>query len=192
MCIIQNKWGCFTVYFAEDDKLVTKTLDIVTRRVVKYMIVNTITLSTAESCTGGMLSQMITSISGSSNIFIGGLCTYTEDMKMKLLGVKKETLDKYTVYSEQVASEMSKGVMSLTGSKASIGVTGLAGPNGGTKDKPVGTVYVSVRYGGDEVVRNLKLFEEYERIDRKFIRIKTTEMALEMLMELCKKKKVED
>lgn len=184
MCIIQNNRGGSPVYFAEDDKLVTKTLDIVTARVVEYMIAKSITLSTAESCTGGMVSQTVTSVSGASAVFKGGVCSYTEEMKMKLLGVSRQTLERYTVYSAQVASEMSLGVMKLTGSDAAIGVTGIAGPSGGSKEKPVGTVYVSARYKEAEKVCDLMLYKEYEDMDRNFIRKITTQKALEMLWEL--------
>lgn len=192
MCIIQNNRGVSPVNFAEDDKPVTKTLDIVTARVVEYMIAKSITLSTAESCTGGMVSEMVTSVAGASGIFKGGVCSYTEEMKMKLLGVSPETLKLYTVYSAQVASEMSLGVMKLTDSDAAIGVTGIAGPGGGSDEKPVGTVYVSVRYKDLEVVCDLMLYKEYEDMDRNFIRKITTQKALEMLWELLHDRKAED
>ena len=87
--------------FAEGDKVVTDSIDIVTKSVVKYMIKSGRKLCTAESCTGGMISQTITSVSGASEMFLGGACTYTEEIKMKLLNVKKETLEqikrKYSV-----------------------------------------------------------------------------------------------
>ncbi len=192
MCKIPNKRVSESVEFAEDNKLVTKRLDIVTERVVKYMIAEGMTLSTAESCTGGLLSQLITSVPGASEIFTAGLTTYTEEMKMKILGVKKSTLDKWSVYSAQTASEMSLGAARLTGSQAAIGVTGIAGPSGGSEEKPVGTVYVSVRLGGRELVRDLALYKEYEDMDRKFIRQATALKALEMLEELVNPKKDED
>lgn len=172
------------MYFAIDNKMVTTSIDRVTKSVVSYLMTKGVTLSTAESCTGGMVSQMITSVSGSSQIFLGGVCSYTEEMKMNVLGVKKETLDEYTVYSPQVASEMCLGIMNLTGSCASIGITGLAGPDGGTNEKPVGTVYVSVRFRERELVRDLMLYKEYEKLDRRKIRMLTTVKALEMLKNL--------
>ncbi len=184
MCNILNKLGSSSVNFAEDNKSVTETLDIVTERVVKYMIARKISLSTAESCTGGLISQTVTSVSGASEIFIGGACTYSEELKVKLLGVKRETLERFSVYSQQTASEMSEGIMRLTGSQTAIAVTGIAGPGGGTADKPVGTVYVSVRFGNKERVKNLALYNEYENMDRKFIRLITAQKALEMLEEL--------
>ena len=166
--------------FAEGDKVVTDSIDIVTKSVVKYMIKSGRKLCTAESCTGGMISQTITSVSGASEMFLGGACTYTEEIKMKLLNVKKETLEQYTVYSEQTASEMSKGALELFGADCAVAVTGIAGPGGGSQEKPVGTVYVSVR--------RLELYKEYENLDRRKIRMLTTETALRMVLELYEQK----
>ena len=171
--------------FADDDKMVTECIDRVVKRVVEYLKTKEITLSTAESCTGGMLSMMITSVPGASKIYSGGVCSYTEQMKMKALDVKESTLKEHTVYSLQVASEMSMGVMNLTGSVASVGITGIAGPDGGTDDKPVGTVYVSVRYKEHECAKDLMLYNEYNNLDRTKIRAISTIKALEMLQELC-------
>ena len=136
--------------------------------------------------------MMITSVAGASKVFLGGVCSYTEQMKMNVLGVSESTLENYTVYSPQVASQMSLGVMRLTGSDASVGITGLAGPDGGTDDKPIGTVYVSVRYKNLETVKDLRLYDDYEKLDRTKIRTLTTIKALEMLRELCENMKVED
>ncbi len=177
--------------FAEDDKLVTKSIDTVTKSVVKYMIKNGLRLCTAESCTGGMISQTVTSVAGASEMFLGGVCTYTEQIKMKLLGVKKETLERFTVYSEQTASEMSLGALEMFGADAAVAVTGLAGPGGGTDEKPVGTVYVSVRNREREIVKRLNFYEEYENLDRRKIRMLTTKAALGMVMELYENKKAE-
>ena len=170
--------------FAEDDKVVTDSIDIVTKSVVKYMIKSGLKLCTAESCTGGMISQTVTSVSGASEMFLGGACTYAEKIKMKLLGVKKQTLEQYTVYSEQTASEMSKGALELFGADCAAAVTGIAGPGGGTDEKPVGTVYVSVRDRQRELVRRFSFYEEYEKLDRRKIRMLTTEAALKMVLEL--------
>ena len=164
--------------FAEGDKVVTDSIDIVTKSVVKYMIKSGRKLCTAESCTGGMISQTITSVA----------CTYTEEIKMKLLNVKKETLEQYTVYSEQTASEMSKGALELFGADCAVAVTGIAGPSGGSQEKPVGTVYVSVRSRQKEIVRRLELYKEYENLDRRKIRMLTTETALRMVLELYEQK----
>ena len=171
--------------FAEDYKVVTESIDIVTKGVVKYMLMKSVTMSTAESCTGGMMAECITAVSGASGMFKGGICTYTEDIKMKVLGVKKETLDRYTVYSSEVASEMSLGAQKLFGTDCAVGITGLAGPAGGTEEKPVGTVYVSARLGDKEVSRVLKLYKEYEKLDREIVRKAAVLNAMQMVCELC-------
>ena len=102
------------------------------------------TLSIAESCTGGALSSRFTINSGASKYFVGSVVSYSNEVKHNVLGVKNETLIKYGAVSEQVAREMSEGVRRLCGSEYSISTTGIAGPDGGTEDKPVGTVWISV------------------------------------------------
>lgn len=184
LCDTLENGGRFLMDFAGSDKVVTETIDIVTKNVVKYMIINGKTVSTAESCTGGMIAECITRVPGASGCFPGGVCSYSEKVKQKVLGVKGETLAEYTVYSPQVASEMSAGAMELFETDYAIGVTGLAGPDGGTEDKPVGTVYVSVRSREREIVRDLKLYEECEELTRELIRQMTTLKAMEMLGEL--------
>lgn len=172
----------------KNDKSVTKTIDTVAECVVKYMIQLGKTLCTAESCTGGMLSQMVTSVPGASNIFLGGVCTYTEEIKQRILGVKKETLTEYTVYSKQVASEMSKGAKKVFGADVAVGITGIAGP-GSIDGKPAGTVYISVRDDDDEIVRELKVHELVHDPDRAAVREVSARAALEMVMELCTRSK---
>lgn len=184
MCNMKNSVVGDSSKFAKDNKAVTKRLDIVTARVVKYMIASGITLSVAESCTGGLISEKVTSVAGASAVYRGGVCSYTEEIKEKVLGVKRETLDRYSVYSAEVAGEMSAGVMRLMQTDAAIGVTGLAGPGGGSEEKPVGTVYVSVRYKERELVRDLALYKEYEELDREFIRMAAAASAFEMLEQL--------
>lgn len=164
--------------------MVTESIDIVTKSVVKYMLKNGLTMCTAESCTGGMLAQTITSVAGASGMFPGGICSYSERIKKDVLGVSEKTLEEYSVYSMQTASEMSAGALKLFGTDAAVGITGIAGPDGGTEDKPVGTVYVSVRYHKKEIVRELRLYEEYENLTREKIRLLTTLKALEMTAEL--------
>ena len=166
------------------DKLVTKTIDTPWEDVVKYLIDKGITISTAESCTGGMISQMITSVAGASEIFPGGICTYSEQVKQETLGVKKQTLERYTVYSPQVASEMSLGAQRLFKTQAAVGVTGVAGP-GSAGDKPAGTVYVSVRLADKEEVRDLKVYELVKDPDRETVRRISSQLALKMVFELC-------
>ena len=100
--------------------------------------------ATAESCTGGLVSAAITSVSGSSEVFEMGVCSYANRIKEKALSVSSEALEKYGAVSEQVAKEMAQGVMIHSGSDFGVSTTGVAGPTGGTAEKPVGTVWIGV------------------------------------------------
>ncbi len=123
--------------------MVTK-LDKITENVVQLLEGIDCTVSTAESCTGGLLSGMITSVSGASSVFGYGACTYANEAKMKLLCVKEETLEKYGAVSIETAKEMAEGIRALSGSDYGVSTTGIAGPTGGTEDKPVGTVCIGI------------------------------------------------
>lgn len=112
--------------------------------VAEILIEKGATLSIAESCTGGALSSRFTMNSGASKYFVGSVVSYSNEIKHHVLGVKNETLIKYGAVSEEVAREMSEGVRRLCGSDYSISTTGIAGPDGGTDEKPVGTVWISV------------------------------------------------
>ncbi len=123
--------------------MVTK-LDKITENVVQLLESITCTVSTAESCTGGLLSGMITSVSGASGVFGYGVCTYANEAKMKLLGVRAETLEKHGAVSIETAEEMAAGARALSGADYGVSTTGIAGPAGGTADKPVGTVCIGI------------------------------------------------
>lgn len=101
-------------------------------------------IATAESCTGGMISTAITSVSGASGVFDCGVCSYANFIKSKVVGVKEETLAAYGAVSEKTAMEMARGVRILSGADIGISTTGIAGPLGGTPYKPVGLVYIGV------------------------------------------------
>lgn len=111
--------------------------------VVKLLLRHELTISTAESCTGGLLSGRIVNVPGASDVFMEGFITYSNNAKIKYLNVNPETLSTYGAVSEQTAKEMAVGCAKLSGSDVSIAVTGIAGPGGGTADKPVGLVYLS-------------------------------------------------
>lgn len=106
----------------------------------KLLVDQKLTLSVAESCTGGGLSSILTSISGSSSYFDRGYITYSNQAKIEMLQVKPDTLKQYGAVSEQTAKEMARGAIQSSGSSLSVAVTGIAGPTGGTEDKPVGMV----------------------------------------------------
>ena len=134
------------VYAAEDGVDLEKS-------VIDLLDSNKMTLSTVESCTGGLIASSIVSVSGASEVFKCGLVTYSNKSKRKLAGVKKGTLDKYGAVSSQVATEMAKGGASATKSDVCIAVTGIAGPDGGTEEKPVGLVYIACCVDGNVKVK---------------------------------------
>jgi PncC family amidohydrolase len=102
-----------------------------------------LTLATAESCTGGLVSFRITSVPGSSDYFLGGIVAYSNDLKQSLLGVAEETLERFGAVSEQCALEMAAGARHATGARCAIATTGIAGPGGATARKPVGLIYIA-------------------------------------------------
>ena len=107
-------------------------------------------ISTAESCTGGWISQIITDVPGSSAWFDRGFVTYSNAAKMQMLGVKPETLDTFGAVSAQTATEMANGALQNSDADCAIAVTGIAGPTGGTIKKPVGTVFIAWAYKNQE------------------------------------------
>lgn len=112
--------------------------------VVEKLKQKSLHLATAESCTGGLISKKITEISGSSDVFDCGVCSYANFIKHKILGVKEETLEKYGAVSAECAVEMAKGVVELSNADIGVSATGIAGPGGGTPKKPVGLVYIGI------------------------------------------------
>jgi nicotinamide-nucleotide amidase len=123
-----------------------------------------LTISTAESCTGGELAKMITSVSGSSKYFLGGMVAYATEKKIKILNVSKETVDHFTVVSEEVAQEMAKGCQELFETHISLSTTGVAGPGKGEDGKDIGTVYYTIRIHEKTVTSKLYM-PHLERVD---------------------------
>lgn len=122
--------------------------------VVRGLCERGLTIATAESCTGGLLGKRITDISGSSSCYLGGAITYSNEMKMKMLGVGEQTLRDFGAVSAETAIEMARGVRELTGADIGISTTGVAGPDGGSEEKPVGTVYIGLSAEGlDKVIK---------------------------------------
>lgn len=127
------------------------------RAVVNALIESKLTISTAESCTGGLIAKKITDVSGASAVYMGSCVTYANEAKVKLVGVKEETLKAYGAVSEQTAAEMAKGVREALGTDIGISTTGIAGPGGGTPEKPVGTIFVGISSRLGESVTRLRL-----------------------------------
>jgi len=137
------------------------------------------TISVAESCTGGLVQKMITDLTGSSEIFSGGVVAYSNALKTTLLRVRAETLERYGAVSQECAREMAQGIKDLTDSSVAISVTGVAGPDGGTELKPVGTVCFGFSFL-NEVTGLTQRFSG----DRAGIRHKAAEFAILHLMKL--------
>ena len=146
-------------------------------KIVKLLTKKKLTVSFAESCTGGLLASSITSISGSSKVFNMGLVTYSNNAKVKLLQVPKKTITKYGAVSYETCLSMVKNLSKISKSNISISITGVAGPNGGTKEKPVGLVYIGLKKGSKIIIRK-NLFKNKKRI---FIQKKTVNETLKII-----------
>lgn len=145
-------------------------------KLVKMLKKRGLTMSTAESCTGGMIAAKLVNVSGVSEVFRSGAVTYANEAKMQLLGVKKKTLRKYGAVSAQTAEEMAIGAVMNLDTDVAVAVTGIAGPDGGTKEKPVGLVYI-----GCYVCGQVNVYECHFTGTREKIRESTTIMALNLI-----------
>ena len=152
--------------------------------VVRTLKEQGLTLSTAESCTGGMIAQRVTSVSGSSEVFGYGFVTYWEQAKTRLVGVEPEVIAKYNVVSAPVAARMALGAAAASGSDIAVSVTGVAGPTGGDEVRPVGTVYLGAARGDTVYVQ--KLF--VSRPDRALVRARAAQAALALTLRLAQGK----
>jgi len=158
--------------FAEDDRPVEElVLDLARER--------GLSLAAAESCTGGLVAAQLTSVPGSSDVFRGGVVSYDNAVKREQLGVSAETLAAHGAVSEETAAEMASGVCDALGADVAVSVTGIAGPGGGTPEKPVGLVYLHASGPGAELARELNLPG-----DREAVRRRATAAALHLLREL--------
>jgi PncC family amidohydrolase len=142
----------------------------------KLFCVSGMTLSLAESCTGGMIAARVTDLAGCSAWFRGGVIAYHNDVKQEVLGVSFSLLEQHGAVSEQVALSMAEGVRRLIGSDLGLAVTGVAGPDGGTPEKPVGTVYIALADGRGCAIVRCQFYG-----DRASVRLQTVEHALFLL-----------
>ena len=132
-------------------------------KLVKKLIQKKLKISFAESCTGGMLSSTITSVSGSSKVFNLGLVTYSNKVKIDILKVPKQIITKHGAVSKECCLSMVKNLSFISKANISVSITGIAGPNGGTKFKPVGLVYIGIKKGNKIIVQQ-NLFRNKNRI----------------------------
>ena len=146
-------------------------------RAVQALTARGCEITTAESCTGGMLASMLVNAAGASEIFMDGYITYSNEAKSRLLGVDAQALERYGAVSETVARQMAEGAAAAAGATAALSVTGIAGPGGGTKEKPVGLVYIGCYLDGTTTAeRNLFHGSRLE------IREASARRALELLL----------
>ena len=152
------------------------------KKIISLLKRKKMNLAITESCTGGMLSSSITSVSGSSKIFTMGLVTYSNQAKRSILKVRQQIIRKYGAVSVQCCLAMVNNLSKISKSKVCVSITGIAGPTGGSKQKPVGLVYIGIRIG-KKVVVNKCNFKNNGRI---FIQKQTVKKSLNLLLKLIK------
>ena len=141
-------------------------------KIVQKLTKKKLKISFAESCTGGLLSSSITSISGSSKVFNLGLITYSNKVKINILKVPKKIINKYGAVSKECCLSMVRNLSRISKANISVSITGIAGPNGGTKLKPVGLVYIGVKKG-NKIITKKNLFKNKNRISIQKITVST-------------------
>ena len=146
----------------------------------KKLIKTKTTISIAESCTGGLLSSKLTSISGSSKYFKMGLITYSNNAKINILNVNKKVIDRYGAVSQECCRSMVENLSKLSKSKINVSITGVAGPKGGTINKPVGLVFIGIKKGNKIfIIKNL-----FGKKKRSIIQNNTVEKCINLLMKI--------
>tara|TARA_A100001388_G_scaffold274301_1_gene257703 strand:+ start:1107 stop:1583 length:477 start_codon:yes stop_codon:yes gene_type:complete len=150
------------------------------KKIVSLLKRKKIKIAFAESCTGGMLSSTITSVSGSSKVFTMGLITYSNQAKTDVLKVPQKIIKKYGAVSVQCCLAMVNNLSKISKSKVSVSITGIAGPNGGSKQKPVGLVYIGIRFGKKVVVNKYN----FKNKGRSYIQRQTVKKSLNLLLRL--------
>jgi PncC family amidohydrolase len=144
----------------------------------KILVEKRMTIAVAESCTGGMIGSAITAVPGASHYFLGGVIAYNNRIKKCILKVSREVINNYGVVCGQTVAAMARGVRQLMKSDCAIAVSGVAGPGGGTKKKPVGLVYIGI-----EMENSIKIFRRRYKGTRTDVRKRTVEEALRLLIQ---------
>ena len=152
------------------------------QKVVKLLFKKKLKISFAESCTGGLLSSSITSINGSSKIFTLGLITYSNQSKINILKVPKKIIMKYGAVSYETCLSMVKNLNKIAKTDFSLSITGVAGPHGGTKEKPIGLVYIGIKKGNKTLVKKF----QFKNKKRSSIQKATVNKALNLILSLIK------
>ena len=155
-------------------------MNAISKNIVKKLIKKRIKISIAESCTGGLLSSSITSVSNSSKIFTLGLVAYSNQSKIKVLKVSNKIIKKYGAVSKQACLAMVKNIAKIGKTNISISVTGIAGPGGGTREKPVGLVYVGIKKGNKINIKKYLLRNK----GRLYIQKKTVNKCLKLILRV--------
>ena len=157
-------------------------MKLLAKKIVKILIKKKLKISFAESCTGGLLSSAITSVNGSSKVFTLGLLTYSNQSKTQILKVSKNIIRKYGSVSEQVCLAMVKNLSKISKTNMSVSITGIAGPSGGTKIKPVGLVYVGIKKNDRAEVKKYL----FKNIGRSYIQKATVNKSLRLILSFLK------
>ena len=152
------------------------------KKIVRILIKKKLKISFAESCTGGLLSNTITTISGSSKIFTLGLVTYSNQAKISILNVPKNIINRHGAVSFETCLAMVKNLSKISKTNICVSVTGIAGPKGGTKEKPVGLVYIGIKKGSKILVKK-HLFKNKKRL---LIQKATVVQALKLILSITK------
>lgn len=158
----------------------TKLFSKTEYKIAKILIRKGLVVSTAESCTGGLISSRLTDVSGSSAYIKENYVTYANETKMKILGVKEETLKNFGAVSKECAEEMAQGLFERTNCDVALCITGIAGPTGGSEQKPVGTVFISIKNKDLMLVRQINIKTPFRR---KLMKYAFSQKALEFLLE---------
>ena len=157
-------------------------MKILAKKIIRLLIKKKLKISFAESCTGGLLSNSITSISGSSKVFTLGLVTYSNQAKINILKVPKRTIIKHGAVSYETCLSMVKNLNKISKTNISLSITGVAGPKGGTRHKPVGLVYIGIKKGNKTLIKKF-LFKNKKR---KSIQQATVNKALNLILIFAK------
>lgn len=173
--------------FANISFLLTHTVKIITlsreKEIAKYLLKNSLILSTAESCTGGLISSRLTDVSGSSAYIFQNFVTYANEAKIKLLGVSEETINEKGVVSSEVAEQMAQGLIKNYDCTIALSTTGIAGPTGATETKPVGLAYIGI--ADKKAVKSFK-YEANPLLYRRFMKYAFADKALDLLIQFLK------